>query len=359
LTDQDIYDALGSLGKRIGTGVYDQGARWKKFGYTNPEVKNGYCHSACLDWARRVTQGGRPSFEPTDKDKTGMPRTENAILAKEEAQTDRAVKIHLNLKKGNINIGSPWQDLSKTLDKGYLGAKKRSFGQMDQIHAQFDVKLNSMNAVINHLTSQTGFTTKCCALLTFWYLEGGAHVVGVYENNTSTFVLFDPNYTMFELPNIDKVYQALRYLFVDAVYPYQGSNWSGAVHVQVYSSNSGASNPTPVVQTISQTVHKVETTSVLSPPKQTTPLPIATSSNPTPTVSPSGGTLQPPTTGASTFKQNLWTMLNDQARKDGEYVKVAYSQKGEIEKNGGKVAPSGSTFRISRQDLIAVYSKVT
>jgi len=47
--DQDAYDALGSLGKRIGKRVYDQGARLKTFGYTNAQVQNGYCQSACLD----------------------------------------------------------------------------------------------------------------------------------------------------------------------------------------------------------------------------------------------------------------------------------------------------------------------
>jgi hypothetical protein len=356
LVTQDVYDALGSLGTRIGKGVYGQGARLKTFGYTNAEVQNGYCHSACLDWARRVIQGGRVSFEPSDKDKADKLRTVPEKRAKEEAQTDRAVNMHLNFKLGNIKTGSPWGGLSKTLDSSYLGAKKRSFGGIDQIYCKFDLKLNSVKGVVDHLTSQTGFSTNCCALLSFDYMSGGGHVVAVYQTNTSRFVLFDPNYTMFELPNIDKFYAALRYLFLDAVYPYQSSQWNGTVDVFVYSNNAGASKPTPIVQKISQTLQTVETTSVLSPPMPTIPVPLAVPS--TATIPPSGATLEAPTAGATPFKENLWIMLNDAARKDGDYVKIAYSQKSEIEKNGGKVTPSSGGFRISRQDLVALYNKV-
>lgn len=354
---QDVYDALGSLGPRIGTGVYDQGARRREFGYTDPQVQNGFCHSACLDWARRVVQGGRTSFEPSANDKTGQSRTDQQKRAKVEAQTDRAINMHLNFKLGNINVGSPWQSLRNSLDTGYLGTKKRKFGQIDQIYCEFDLNLGSIRTVVDRLTGTTGFTTNCCALLSFKYTSGGGHVIAVYQTNTSKFVLFDPNYTMFELPNLDKLYDAVRYLFLDAVYPCQNRTWNGKLDMFVYASNVAPSNPAVVVQTISQTHHTPEPTSVITPPMPTVPVPLAVL--PTPTIPPSGSTLHPPSGGASQFKQNLWEMLNDPGRNADDYVKIAFSQKKEIEKNGGTVFAFSGGHRVKRANLIAVYNNVT
>src|SRR5262249_30426862 len=211
-------------------GAYIQSDRVSKFVSNITQVRGGYCASACLDWCRRVLQGGRTSFEAKE-DKHGRTRTTQEQEARERKQTERAANIHKQRKLGNINTALPWAEVGPVLDRDYTSGKSRKFAGINRIHDRTGLLFRdqqnypSIPALVTYLTtySTTGFTAGCCAILGFDFQNGQGqattgHDIAVYMQNTSTFVLFDPNYNMWSFPNTDKLTRALVYLF-DKIYP--------------------------------------------------------------------------------------------------------------------------------------------
>ena len=293
-----------------------------------------------------------------------------------------------------------WSDYRRLMD-GAIEQQRRSLGKTTARSARPFENLDLVAAsdskeytgtglrnLISEVLSSPAFLPDRCAHVGVNPPDGGTgHAVAIHRQNTSgRYHFFDPNLGVYELTRSNLI-EAFVYIFGTAYPNWAGGGTSDDHPYQVNGRTKGSWSifkgnrvPAPVVVetppvtvpervvvperlTVAATVPVIPVTNQSGPVVTGTPTVVPSNPNPAPNPAPnpnpSGATLQAPPTGATVFKQNLWTMLNDPARRDGEYVKVAYSQKTQIERNGGSVSPTTGGFRALRTELVALYNRVT
>ena len=92
---------LGGTEVGEGKGRFNQAERAEPLPTELKEtVKGGYCEGMCLDWIRRVVQGGGPTYQVSPFDASKQPRTREQIVARETSQTQRGATAWVTRYKG-------------------------------------------------------------------------------------------------------------------------------------------------------------------------------------------------------------------------------------------------------------------
>jgi hypothetical protein len=105
-TPDEVRSQLKSFGCKIDNFNQSESGRASK----DEQLREGYCEGVCLDWIRRVLQGGRPSFSP--KAVAGS-NPQYDFQRKIQSQAER--QAHAWQKWGDTK--QQWQDSKQTVFK--------------------------------------------------------------------------------------------------------------------------------------------------------------------------------------------------------------------------------------------------
>jgi hypothetical protein len=113
---QDVIDKLASFGEKYGEFI--QGNRLNLSSISSGKVDNGFCYGVCIDWTRRILQGGRPAFSET----------------KLKSQTFRQASLHLAIKSRGAKSAELNRLINQLTDSfnGQLELMKKD-GKQDEI----------------------------------------------------------------------------------------------------------------------------------------------------------------------------------------------------------------------------------
>ena len=102
VSETELRERVKMLGgTEVGEGRFNQATRAEMLPTELKEtVKGGYCEGMCLDWIRRVVQGGGPTYQVSPFDPSKQPRTREQIVARETSQTLRGATAWVTRYKG-------------------------------------------------------------------------------------------------------------------------------------------------------------------------------------------------------------------------------------------------------------------
>jgi hypothetical protein len=199
---QELQD-LSQFGSRIFD--YNQGERMKTVpgvgaqidaAHKAAEINKGICRGMCLDWIRRVLQGGHDSYDRSNDLAKNKAKKGDAQL---NALTTRgawaqALSHDVSFAEYAPRMASKHQELKgRPPRRSILGIEQT--GGKDTA-----VQCPSPKAFVEDLKRDAKFVDNTCALITFKPSETRAgHSVAIHRRNVSEkFHLFDPNSGVYE-----------------------------------------------------------------------------------------------------------------------------------------------------------------
>lgn len=215
---------LADFGSRVG-GDFNQSK------HRDSAHPNGFCHGVCIDWMRRMLGGGRPSLldDPTKK------RTPEQQAQRAAANVQRMKRVRVGvdaqfdkIAAHNAEIVKNWQTLPAATRTEW-NEIKRVHGPWGYVWKSFMTELDSESrkgrafSDVIHMSGQSereyatvaDFLADALKVTEFgkwvetallvgpvWRKNGaygGGHAIVLYRQNTTSLLLFDPNFGCYQV----------------------------------------------------------------------------------------------------------------------------------------------------------------